>query len=163
MAQETGGLGVDLNAMDRAGQASAARQTKQAASGLREANESLRSEHDRQASVYGMVRAVSGFILCNGAGELQIEVNFPVRFVEKPAMTFGGELDVNQPVEAGNFPTISVVVTRWILEELDELRTYFVGASLAVVSTGVANQRMWGHWTATGAALLGSKSEDVAL
>jgi hypothetical protein len=94
----------------------------------------------------------------NGVGEIAKEVVFPVKFVEKPLLSFGGELSENSSPTDGSFPTVSVVVGGWNLEipgvENQETpdRKYFVGANLLVVTTGV-DESMWIHWHMTGVAI----------
>lgn len=85
--------------------------------------------------------------------ELLVDVTFPVWFVDKPSMSFGAEL-VRDLVEAGKYPTISVVVVRWRKEK--EVRVgggYFVGATLAIVASGRSGEQMIVHWQAEGKAV----------
>lgn len=101
---------------------------------------------------------VSGFyeIIFDGtstAQEALLDVVFPVWFVDRPAMSFGGEL-VRDLVEDGNYPTISCVVVAW--EKVNDLRPgggYYSGATLAVVATGRMEERMIVHWQAEAKAL----------
>jgi hypothetical protein len=89
-----------------------------------------------------------------GVGEVSFDVEFPVKFVEVPILSFGGELDKTSVVTATTFPTISVCVIEWENEEArlgdDGL---FVGATLAVVTGGNPGQSIWVHWTFDGKAL----------
>lgn len=108
---------------------------------------------------------VSGFyeIIFDGtstAQETLVDVTFPVWFVDRPAMSFGGEL-VRDIVEVGNYPTISVVVIAW--EKVNDLRPgggYWAGATLAVVATGRLEERMIVHWQAEARALRVTGSGD---
>lgn len=102
---------------------------------------------------------VTGFVLTEGAGEAAHDVEFPVTFTERPSMSFGGELADNQFVEDLAFPTVSVVVISWIKSMTGRVGGgldapgWFVGASLAIVTSGKTDQRMWVHWQAEGKAL----------
>lgn len=102
---------------------------------------------------------VTGFVLTEGAGEALHEVVFPVTFTERPSMSFGGELDVDEFVEALVFPTVSVVVVSWAKTMTDRVGGgtnapgWFAGAILAIVTSGKSGQRMWVHWQAEGKAL----------
>jgi len=101
---------------------------------------------------------VSGQFLVAGTGEVAKEVVFPVKFIEKPLMFFGGELAENSFPTDGSFPTVSVMIGGWNLEipgaENQETpdRKYFVGANLLVVTTGVA-ENTWLHWHMMGTAI----------
>ncbi len=114
--------------------------------------EQRRGQVERGRSVEGRVHRVIGSVSLNGAGEVLVDVNFPVWFQEVPNMSFGGEMVENEPIVAGRFPTISVVVKSWVKQKRD-LADYYAGATLIVVSTGQTNQRMIAHWAAEGKAL----------
>lgn len=102
---------------------------------------------------------VHGFVLTEGAGEAAHEITFPVTFTERPSMSFGGEMDENQFVEDLSFPTVSVVVVSWTKTMTDRVGGglgapgWFAGATLAIVTSGKTDQRMWVHWQAEGKAL----------
>lgn len=93
-------------------------------------------------------------------GETTVDVSFPVTFTERPAMTFGGELDVNEFVEANHFPTISGVVVVWRKAHEDRVGGglqapgWYVGATVAVVASGRSGGfKVWLHWRAEGKAM----------
>lgn len=97
---------------------------------------------------------VTGRLLIKDPGEVLAEVGFPVYFAERPSLSFGAEMDDNFVAVDGSFPTVSVVVTKWVREERqDDAIGRFVGAELAVVTTGIAGQQMWVHWNVQGKAL----------
>lgn len=102
---------------------------------------------------------VHGFVLTEGVGEGAHEVTFPVTFTERPSMSFGAELDENEFVVNLKFPTVSVVVVVWAKTMTDRVGGgtnapgWYAGATLAIVTTGKAGQRMWVHWQAEGKAL----------
>lgn len=129
----------------------------------RVATERRRADLARADDVSIKPTTVGGFELTidggTGYSEVAIEVAFPVLFTERPAMAFGGELDENEYANDGFFPTVSVVVLVWKKSHLDRVGGglnapgWFSGATLAVVTTGRAGQRMWIHWQATGKAI----------
>lgn len=113
------------------------------------------------------IQRVSGRILVNGAGESIVDVTFPVTFTELPAFSFGGEMAANQALEATNLPTISAVVLHWNVIEKMSKEYYYIGASLAVVSTGVSTHQIYCHWHMEGKAfrnpLANASNTDVAI
>jgi hypothetical protein len=114
--------------------------------------EQRRVKIETQQSMQIQLNNVSGFIQVNGAGEALQDVNFPVWFVEKPTFTFGGELmDGHSPIKT-KFPTISVMVARWNKEKRG-YANYYVGASLAIVTTGDVTQQIIVHWSTVGKAI----------
>lgn len=96
---------------------------------------------------------LTGELKVNGAGETQVQVTFPVKFTEKPFLSFGAELLEREPILPGFLPTISVVVLGWITEERPPTSRLYVGAKLAVVTGGAAYQKMSVHWTVEAMAL----------
>lgn len=106
---------------------------------------------------------VTGFQLTHGVGEAIIDVTFPVWFIHRPSMSFGGELEEGDFVEDNSFPTVSVVVTSWAKAQEERAGGWFTGASLAVVTTGKAGQRIWVHWQAEGKAIANPSSAGVSL
>lgn len=98
-----------------------------------------------------VVRA-SGTVKTTGAGEGLVDVKFPNEYIEKPALSFGGELDAGQTLTAGAFPTISIIVAKWLMNKKPN-NSYFAGATLAIVTTGPADQVVITHWQAEGKAM----------
>lgn len=119
------------------------------------------SEERRRNEHKARVHRISGKFMMNGVGEATQDVNFPVKFFERPNLTFGGELSPDAVLTDGSFPTVSVVVVRWNIEEPEVTTTdstperrYYVGATLAVVTTGHSSNSMWVHWTMEGKAIV---------
>lgn len=96
---------------------------------------------------------INGEIRVNTAGESITQVVFPVRFTEKPIMTFGGEVIEGDALQAGYMPTISVVVVGWITEEVPPVSRLYTGAKLGIVLDGVNHQKAIVHWSLEGTAL----------
>lgn len=117
------------------------------------AMEQRRGTVERGKSIQGREFSIHGFIDCYGAGEALQDVNFPVAFQERPAMSFGGELAVNQTLEDGNFPTINIMTRSW-QTILRDGATYYTGATLIIVATGPTTMGYTAHWQATGKALV---------
>lgn len=132
-------------------------------------NYSLRTnDADRVASGLASPMSVEGTFLVDGAGEAIADIVFPVKFIERPNLSFGGELHLDTNPVAGQYPTISVVVNRWATDPsaaltftVATLKLYFVGAQLLVVTTGPTTQRMWVHWSAKGRAIINPAAENV--
>lgn len=125
---------------------------------------------ERRADLYHLEQQtvgptrVSGFEQITKAGEVAFDVEFRLWFVEKPAMSFGGEMDDTQPLTERRFPTVSVVVFRWIKQQTDRPGGgYFTGATLAVVTTGPAGLKMTVHWQAEGKAMVNPVQADPSL
>jgi hypothetical protein len=112
------------------------------------------SEAARVSESSAEFQVVQGFLTVDKAGEVSVDVNFPVRFIERPSLSFGGELDGNHFPEAGNYPTVSVVVARWTKDLIDTTRDegFYSGATLMVVTTGKSDQKMIVHWQMSGRA-----------
>lgn len=77
--------------------------------------------------------ACLGFVELEGSGEAIVDIEFPLRFLERPLFTAGLELRDNQWLTWGAFPTWSATVSKWVTETAGETRLY-VGAALAVVT-----------------------------
>lgn len=87
------------------------------------------------------------------AAEALFPVTFWNIFTDEPCFTSGCALDVNQPLTAGSYPTSSACVYTWttVLDASPGLS--YQGATIAVVVTGTALQRIWVHYCFTGVAL----------
>lgn len=103
-----------------------------------------------------------GLVEVQNAGEVLVEVTFPVWFTERPFFSFGGELAEGHSPEATNFPTVSAVVNTWTKNQRG-LGTYWVGATLCLVTTGRADHRMVVHWRMEGKALANPVSPNTSM
>lgn len=116
--------------------------------------ERRREELTRMADFSIRPTRIAGFDKVVDPGEVLFEVNFPVWFVERPAMSFSGELPEGVAPVDGKFPTVSVVVARWKKSLPDRPDGgFYSGAFLAVVTTGHAGLEMLVHWQAEGKAM----------
>jgi hypothetical protein len=98
---------------------------------------------------------VSGEFLVDGVGALTREVRFPVSFIEKPLLSYGGNIESTPSNDIQDLPTISVIVMSYI-EDRSGIggRVIYRGANLGVVVTGQTNQKMWIHWKFDAEALV---------
>lgn len=129
----------------------AARLTKAAAL---HAVEQRRAEIGRVQDTTVKLHRNTGFVTVQDPGEVALDVNFPIWFVERPGMAFGGELAEGHSAEETNFPTVSVVVLRWITKTRGDLSTWWTGATLGIVTTGREGHKMVVHWHAEGKAMV---------
>lgn len=100
------------------------------------------------ANQAAQVLRLQGEIEVKGAGELLLPVAFPQHFVQKPSWSFAGELAPNEVLEAGNYPTVSLVIKSWVIRQ-----GLYVGAQVVIVTGGPARQVMRVHWQAEGVAI----------
>ena len=113
----------------------------------------------RNREVRAAEHVIKGRTKVLGVGETTVEVRFPVIYLETPTFTFGGELAEGSSLTAGQFPTVSAVVSRWNVDEPDlelfgqTMRIHYRGAILAIVTTGPTNTDVYLHWAFTGRAL----------
>lgn len=71
------------------------------------------------------------------AGEAVTQIKFPVRYVEKPLMTFGFEMAPNQILTPGKYPTACASVHSWKYgRRQDYGAKYYDGCTLVLVTTG---------------------------
>lgn len=108
---------------------------------------------DRVQQMHPRVYRVPGFLNVIGVGSSVQDVNFPVKFVELPAFTSGWSLEDGQALQKGNYPRIDVGVATWHYEEHAMHVRYYVGATLAIVALGRADQRAIVHWQCEGKCL----------
>jgi hypothetical protein len=77
--------------------------------------------------------ACVGIVELEGSGEALIEIDFPLRFLEKPIFSPGMELRDNQWLSWGAFPTWSATIGSWKTEVVAE-NTLYVGAIIGIVT-----------------------------
>lgn len=91
-----------------------------------------------------------------GPGEVTKELNFPVKYIRRPFMYFGGSLTDDTHYVSGNIPTVSAVVLQWITEipndGEDQMRIYYIGCKVGIVTTGPIDSKIWVdvHFTQVG-------------
>lgn len=93
--------------------------------------------------------------LVNGTGEVFYDVPFPVLFVERPVFSCGLVLDDNQTVETGEYPTYSATVIYWdkLQKQGENVGYFYKGARVAVVVSGIDDQKAYMHTHFFGKAL----------
>lgn len=107
----------------------------------------------RSDSITPGLQICSGQVRVNGAGEASFPVTFPVKFTEKPALSFGGEILAGDTIEQGLMPTANVIVLGWSTQDNPPVGRLYTGALLGVVTTGVTFQKMIVHWNMIGKAI----------
>lgn len=94
----------------------------------------------------------SGQFLLDSAGEAEVQVNFPVKFSQKPLLSFSGELRSADMNTITRMPSLGVMVLSWIMEDNPPFSVLYTGAVLGVVSEGPPGQRMFVTWHMDGVA-----------
>lgn len=123
------------------------------------AAERRRGDLVRNANVQSTTHVVNGTDLIEGAGEVLIDVVFPVTFIQPPIFLYGAELAPGNELVSGSFPVLTAVISYWDVNEPDLAlygitnRKHFRGAQLAVTASGPPTQKMFLHWQFTGLAV----------
>lgn len=118
-------------------------------------SEARRGEVDRIQGLEAKHVRLLGEVPIEGAGEVTFTVNFPVRYIEKPLMTAGWDLDGESSVVTGSYPTVSIGTVDWEMEdEDDDYGQYWTGALVAVKTTGPSDMRIYANYIYEGMALL---------
>lgn len=101
---------------------------------------------------------ISGEITVVGGGDVAADINFPVWFVEKPIMTFGGEVAGTVDLTLGSFPLVSALVGKWDIQSLDAVqggkfsgRMFYAGAQMLLSIDGASDIIV--HYQFSGMAL----------
>jgi len=115
-----------------------------------------------RSDMFGSTAFIGGKFMVGDIGEVAVEVAFPMTFTEEPLFFFGGAMDFNQTITPNFFPTVSCVVGKWTTTPRGPNGLYYVGAQIVVVTTGVADQRMWIHWHVLGSALTNPVSSSAS-
>lgn len=99
----------------------------------------------------GPTRA-SGQFLLDGMGEVEVEVLFPVKFSEKPLLSFAAEVREGDLLIPAKMPSISMVVLKWRIEDIPPFSNLYTGATLGVVTKGPPGSRLFAIWHMDGTA-----------
>lgn len=94
----------------------------------------------------------SGQFLIDSTGEVEAQINFPVKFSQKPLLSYSGEVKEGYMLTDSKMPTISMVPVRWILEDNPPYSVLYTGVVLAVVTDGPPGQRLFATWHMDGPA-----------
>ena len=116
----------------------------------------MRQENVSKAGIDAMaadITTLTGEIRVNGAGESRAQITFPLKFSQKPSLSFGGEIIEGDAILDGFMPTVNVVVLGWRTEERPPTSRLYIGADLGVVLGGVNHQKAIIHWTLVGKAI----------
>jgi len=112
---------------------------------------------DRVRQINAAIVKVAGTVQTTGSGEGLLTVDFGYTFVEKPALSLGGELHPTSSLVAGQYPTVSVIVSAWTQPtpvSSSISNNYYTGAVFAIVTTGPTDQVVIVHWQVEGMALM---------
>lgn len=88
-----------------------------------------------QKSVTARPSHYSGIIQTTGSGDSLVIVPFPVRFSEKPLLSYGFDVQSGD-VTAGQLPTVSVGIMSYDAVETQPPVIFYVGATLGIVTNG---------------------------
>ena len=99
----------------------------------------------------GPTRA-SGQFLLDGMGEAEVHVPFPVKFAEKPLFSYAAEIRDGDMLIATKMPVVTMVVTRWLLEDRPPFSNLYTGAIIGVVADGPTGSRLFAIWHMDGTA-----------
>lgn len=94
----------------------------------------------------------SGQFMVDSSGELEAQILFPVKFSQKPLLSYAGELKEGDMLTSSRMPTLRMVVLSWILEDKPPFQSLYTGAVLGVVLDGPPGQRMLATWHMDGVA-----------
>lgn len=125
------------------------------ASRLRHITDVRRFESERvaeQQATNGIVRGKSLTVSEDGFGQVNLNVSFPVTFVEEPVFSYGYALEEGEYVQ-GVVPACTAVVVAWDKRTLTDDRVYWVGAQIGVRIEGWPGLLLWVHHTFTGVSL----------
>lgn len=94
----------------------------------------------------------SGQFMVDSSGEVEAQILFPVKFSQKPLLSYAGELKDGDMLRPTHMPTLRMVVLNWILEDKPPFQSLYTGAVLGVVLDGPPGQRMLATWHMDGVA-----------
>lgn len=108
-------------------------------------------------------QVLSGQVQVSGAGDTLVNLPFPVQFSQKPLLAFGFDLEHGQDIVIGSLPTLTMGVVRWDIVGNPPEQLFYRGCTLAIVTTGAANQIMYAHYHFTGTAMSNPVSASTSL
>lgn len=121
--------------------------------------ERRRSDILRNIDTQATEHIVKGTTQINGAGEVTVNVAFPVVYIQAPIFTYGSELVPGNVLVEGKFPIVSAVIAYWDVRQPDlgkyggPIVTHYRGAKLGCVISGPEDQQILLHWLFTGMAI----------
>ena len=135
-----------------------------AAANARRSMTVARAKHDEavqtQKSVTGRPHAVIGQVFLGTTGETIVDISFPVRFLERPVFTPGGQLGEGSRLTRGAFPVVNAVVLSYETDtKADEgvvsgPAKYYTGAKLGITAQGLSDQSFYLDYRFEGTALV---------
>lgn len=112
----------------------------------------IRMDREGFAALSAGPTRCSGQFMMDGMGEAEVPVTFPVKFSQKPLLSFSAEVRDGDPLITSMMPKVSMVVLRWIIEDRPPYSNLYTGAVLGVVTEGPFASRMLATWHLDGIA-----------
>ena len=119
---------------------------------FRRRSNQLRMDQDGFSAMAAGPTRCSGQFLLDGMGEAEVQVSFPVKFSQKPLLSFAAEIRDGDMLITTQMPTVSMVVLRWIIEDRPPYSNMYTGAVLGIVTEGPVGSRVFVIWHMDGIA-----------
>lgn len=119
---------------------------------FRRRSNQLRMDQDGFSAMAAGPTRCSGQFLLDGTGEAEVQVSFPVKFSQKPLLSFAAEIRDGDMLITTQMPTVSMVVLRWIIEDRPPYSNMYTGAVLGIVTEGPVGSRVFAIWHMDGIA-----------
>lgn len=106
---------------------------------------------------------LQGFVQLDGSGETDVQILFPMEFLEKPIFTYGHEMAPNQAAQRGAFPIASATVLNWITRKTPGENEVYVGAHVGVVVLGPPEMISILHYSFQGQSFSGPSGNNTTV
>lgn len=111
-----------------------------------------------QASIVVDDYSIFGSFIVVGHGEVVVDIDLPVLFIQKPKIFFGSEISQQTELKEGNFPEISVSLFSWKVDVRSPSQRFWVGGRVAArllfdTPSVVKTPRFDINWNVVGKAL----------
>jgi hypothetical protein len=137
--------------------------TWQGTNGIRAALSRREGTTTRTAQIAPGEFRVFGFVDLIGTGEVDVDVNFPVSFVDLPVITGSGIMAEGQSLVAGEYPIWNVGGASLVYDEKPGGSRLYRGARLAIVCSGHEGMLSTATWIAQGRALVNPARPSVEM
>jgi len=112
----------------------------------------IRMDREGFATLFAGPTRCSGQFMMVGMGEAEVPTTFPVKFSQKPLLSFSAEIRDGDTLITSMMPKVSMVVLRWITEDRPPYSNMYTGAVLGVVTEGPVASRILITWHFDGTA-----------
>ncbi len=106
---------------------------------------------------------LQGFVQLDGSGETDVQIRFPMEFVEKPIFTYGHEMGPNQSATQGAFPIASATVLNWDIRKAPGDNDIYIGAHVGVVVLGPPEMISILHYSFQGQSFSGPSGSNTTV